>query len=529
MHHSRHVVAAAAVAGIAMLVARGRCAADDGEVAGPPVVDVRAFGARGDGRTDDTDAVRRALLAVPPGGGTVIVPPGTYLLDPQGGARPLNLVGAHTAIIGRSGRSTLRLADGSYAPHDGGMLLRNRDAVRGDDGIIVRGLRFDGNDRGNLGRQGRAESLLRCTRCRDLLVEDCEFLDAKYHGIATILGGNLVIRRNRFYRISQTEHAGDAVQLNGPEGASIRDNLVENADEGLFCQHENDPPTAARACTVTGNHLRNLPAAAACTATGTPFACCTGAGRGHTTCTAADPSGCLCAAGASTGSGLGVLALGAQVTDNLLVRVGQLSVQGVRAAGGFPTRDVLVAKNRLLDLAWNDRLTGSGAIAVIAADAPVGRITVRANRVDHTRDAGIRLASADAALTSIEIADNVVTASCTAHAPCAGIQLETAGAESAITQVTLARNAVGNGRAAGIRLEGPADVDLVGNTRLASNAGGPYAVSRRRGPVRYRISTAIPSDEMKRASEAPPLSLHEMKPVAEGRSLKKGQMQGATD
>ncbi|MCC6848625.1 MAG: hypothetical protein IT294_09000 [Deltaproteobacteria bacterium] len=459
MRAARHVVAAAA---LALLAASGRGGAEDTAIAGPPVVDVRAFGARGDGATDDTDAIRRALLAVPAGGGTVIVPSGTYLIDPRSGARPMNLVGAHTAVIGRAGRSTLRLADGVYAPHDGGILLRNRDAVHGDDGIVVRGLRFDGNDRGNLGRRGRAESLLRCTRCRALLVEDCEFLDAKHHGIATILGANLVVRRNRFYRISQTEHAGDAVQLNGPEGAVVRDNVVVNSDEGIFCQHENDPPTAARGCALIRNRLQNLPAAAACTAAGVPFACCAGAGRGRTTCTAADASGCLCASGASTGSGLGVLALGARVTDNVLVRVGQLSVQGVRAAGGFPTQSVLVAKNRLLDLAWNDRLSGSGAIAIVAADAPVRGIVVRENRVDRTRDAGIRLASARAPLTRVEVADNVVTASCTAHAPCGGIQLESGGAGSAITGVTIARN-----------------------------AGARLVVLPGRGPVHYRTSDTI--------------------------------------
>jgi hypothetical protein len=302
----------------------------------------------------------------------------------------------------------------------------------------------------------------------------------------------VLVRRNRFFRISQTEHAGDAVQLNGPERATVVDNLVENADEGIFCQHENDPPTPARDCVLARNRIQNHPAGGACKTAGVPFPCCTGSGAGHDTCTLADPSGCLCAAGASTGSGLGVLAFGARVTDNVLIRVGQLSVQGLAAAGGFPTRDVLIAKNRLLDLAWNERLSGSGGIAIVAADAPVSRVTVRDNRVDHTRDAGIRLASASAALRQVEVGDNVVTASCTAQTACGGIFLETDGARSAITAVTIGHNAVGGSRSSAIRLEGPATgVQLIANVLRDGNAGGPLVIGSRHGPVRYEASEAM--------------------------------------
>ena len=43
-----------------------------------PVLDVRSFGARGNGTDDDTDAINAAIAAVPPGG-TVYFPPGNYL------------------------------------------------------------------------------------------------------------------------------------------------------------------------------------------------------------------------------------------------------------------------------------------------------------------------------------------------------------------------------------------------------------------------------------------------------------------
>jgi len=48
--------------------------------AGPGVFDVRAYGAVGEGKTLDTDAINRAIEAcVKAGGGQVLLPPGEYL------------------------------------------------------------------------------------------------------------------------------------------------------------------------------------------------------------------------------------------------------------------------------------------------------------------------------------------------------------------------------------------------------------------------------------------------------------------
>ena len=49
---------------------------------GPVRISVRDHGARGSGRKDETAAFQAAIDALPQEGGTVIVPPGSYLIDP---------------------------------------------------------------------------------------------------------------------------------------------------------------------------------------------------------------------------------------------------------------------------------------------------------------------------------------------------------------------------------------------------------------------------------------------------------------
>ena len=45
------------------------------------VVDVRTFGAKGNGVTNDTAAIQKAINSLPSTGGTVVIPPGTYGVD----------------------------------------------------------------------------------------------------------------------------------------------------------------------------------------------------------------------------------------------------------------------------------------------------------------------------------------------------------------------------------------------------------------------------------------------------------------
>lgn len=67
---------ALALAGVALLPALPRMA-----TAAANQIDVRAKGARGDGKTDDTTAIQAAIDAIAATGGTVHVPAGNYMID----------------------------------------------------------------------------------------------------------------------------------------------------------------------------------------------------------------------------------------------------------------------------------------------------------------------------------------------------------------------------------------------------------------------------------------------------------------
>ena len=58
-----------------------RFALAPGRTRGATVLDVRNYGARGDGSHDDTAAIQAAINALPTDGGTVLIPAGTYMID----------------------------------------------------------------------------------------------------------------------------------------------------------------------------------------------------------------------------------------------------------------------------------------------------------------------------------------------------------------------------------------------------------------------------------------------------------------
>ncbi|MGE5644317.1 MAG: right-handed parallel beta-helix repeat-containing protein [Acidobacteriota bacterium] len=138
-------------------------AASDTPAAG--LLDVRQFGAKGDGKTDDTRAIQKTIDAAAGQGGAVFVPPAVYACSELRLRPRVALVGVPAWNYRGGGGSTLKLIDDKAAS------LVN---ITGADGATIDGLSLEG---GELGKQihgilldkpdyGKHEDAFRIERCQ---------------------------------------------------------------------------------------------------------------------------------------------------------------------------------------------------------------------------------------------------------------------------------------------------------------------------------------------------------------------------
>lgn len=152
----------------------------DGEL----FLNVKDYGAVGDGTTDDTVAIQAALTAIPTGGATVYFPSGTYLVSIANGdnvnklALRLTKTGVTLRGAGR-GSTTIKLANsvGDYTA-----ILSDNTALGTTDlsGLTIQDLTFDQNSAnnvvGNIAQfTGQPRFVLRWQVGHRLVVDHCRF------------------------------------------------------------------------------------------------------------------------------------------------------------------------------------------------------------------------------------------------------------------------------------------------------------------------------------------------------------------
>ncbi|WP_158549317.1 right-handed parallel beta-helix repeat-containing protein [Lysobacter silvisoli] len=151
-------------------------------------IDVRAHGARGDGRHDDTAAFQAAIDALPAAGGTVAVGAGDYLIDPLRSVRLRNRMhlrmDARARLLARPNaapRAYVLDATGvEQVEISGGAIVGERDRHQGDAGEWGHGLMI------------RAAAQV---TVRDLHISDC-WGDGISIGGAKGAGGRIVPSRD---------------------------------------------------------------------------------------------------------------------------------------------------------------------------------------------------------------------------------------------------------------------------------------------------------------------------------------------
>lgn len=240
---------------------------------------VKAFGAKGDGTTNDTVAVQAAINA----SSIVYFPPGTYLC----GALTHT---AKTELRGVRGRSIIKAASTLTTAQ---ALLSNSGAAYVDTDLRLDGLVFDGSNLGkNDASQTRLQALVRYTKasrvrvtrchfrdygyqllgmrsCRDVLVWSCEVSGAGYAG-TTANGGSAIWANQSDADLGRNIRVVDCyVHDNewhglhiGGMGAQVLNNTFENNKEThVFSTMQRggaNPALVTRDLVVSGNICRGL-------------------------------------------------------------------------------------------------------------------------------------------------------------------------------------------------------------------------------------------------------------------------------
>ena len=174
------------------------------------VVDVRDFGARGDGFADDTRAVLRALRGMGEGDTLWFPGPGVYLVDAvdlgQFGHAGLTLVGDRGSVIRKN-------PSGTFGSENREHLFFDASSDGRADGLRVSDLQFDLSAAS--ATPGESVSAFFLNRVDDVRFERCGFRDGVEEGLKLYKCRDVLVDECTFERLRN-----DGVQVHAPPAGS---------------------------------------------------------------------------------------------------------------------------------------------------------------------------------------------------------------------------------------------------------------------------------------------------------------------
>jgi len=224
-HFNRRALARSALlGGASFLLGRGAAGGAEGP-SGREFLNARQFGAAGDGKTDDTQALQRALDAAAETHGAVFVPPGVYLTSELQVRPDTALVGIPAWDYHGPAGSVLRLAKGNST------CLLN---ITGAWGATLEGLALDGGGWGknihgiflNKPDYGKREDCFRIERCQ----------------VARFSGDGVNLTRAWCFSVRHSMLAynqGDGLRLRGWDGFILDNWFSGNEGAGFGARDEN--------------------------------------------------------------------------------------------------------------------------------------------------------------------------------------------------------------------------------------------------------------------------------------------------
>jgi hypothetical protein len=239
------VLLTAALAGTeAAAAAPAKIAANDDD-RGTRVYNIRSFGAKGDGVTLDTAAVQAAIDACNrDGGGTVLVPSGTFVIGTTELKSSVTLhIAASGKLLGSGDSKQYHAVDaiplrGDTTLNDGNWALlfavnANHVAIEGPGTIDGQGAQFHPAVRGEqppsgLGGNRRPYHVL-VYRCEDFSVRNISLLDCAYHSVRIIQGKR--VHLDSIYIHNRVNGNNDGFHLISAQYVTISNCIVKSQDD----------------------------------------------------------------------------------------------------------------------------------------------------------------------------------------------------------------------------------------------------------------------------------------------------------
>jgi parallel beta-helix repeat protein len=204
----------------------------------PNSIDVRTYGAKGDGATDDQAALQRAFDAAKQTGQTVYIPPGTYnhsgVLTADGvkvtGSGPDSVLHATNPD-----QSAVKLTgnDGSISNLKTTVVAPNRSSMPDAAGILVQNA--TGAQVNNVITEGAASNGIRLDRASNCVISNSLATGSNADGIALMNGScnnvvqNCTVDQAGDDAFSDDSYVGDAIQ---DSGNTFRNCLAQNNHYG---------------------------------------------------------------------------------------------------------------------------------------------------------------------------------------------------------------------------------------------------------------------------------------------------------
>ncbi len=254
--------------------------ATTGDDLGTRIYNVRSFGAKGDGTTLDTAALQAAIDACNrEGGGTVLVPAGTFVIGTTELKSNVTLhIAASGKLLGSAEAKQYHAMDaiplrGDTTLEDGNWALlfavnANHVAIEGPGTIDGQGAQFHSAVRGTpppsgLGGNRRPYHVL-VYRCEDFSVRNISLLDCAYHSVRIIQSKR--VHLDSIYIHNRVNGNNDGFHLISAEYVTISNCIVKSQDDAcaMFGSCQNITITNSSFSTrwsvfrFGGGHVQNI-------------------------------------------------------------------------------------------------------------------------------------------------------------------------------------------------------------------------------------------------------------------------------